>query len=75
MPRLLLIDDDPAIMKAVEKTLTISPGFSLDWVSDPDKAVAEAVARKPDLVLLDVRLPGGDGRVILQALKENVGSC
>ena len=74
MPRLLLIDDDPAIVKAVEKTLTIAPGFSLDWVSDPDKAVSEAAARKPDLVLLDVRLPGGDGRVILQALKENVAT-
>ena len=62
------------IAKAVEKTLTMSPGFSLDWVSDPDKAVSEAAARKPDLILLDVRLPGGDGRVILQALKENVAT-
>jgi DNA-binding response OmpR family regulator len=71
MPRLLIVEDDPAIVKAVEKTLTMSPGFSLDWISDPDKAVSEAAARKPDLILLDVRLPGGDGRVILQALKEN----
>jgi two-component system alkaline phosphatase synthesis response regulator PhoP len=71
VPRLLIVEDDPAIVKAVEKTLTMSPGFSLDWVSNPDKAVAEAAARKPDLILLDVRLPGGDGRVILQALKEN----
>ena len=69
-----MIEDDPAIVRAVEKTLTMSPGFSLDWVSDPDKAVAEASARKPDLVLLDVRLPGGDGRVVLQALKENTAT-
>jgi two-component system alkaline phosphatase synthesis response regulator PhoP len=69
-----MIEDDPAIVKAVEKTLTMSPGYSLDWVSDPDKAVAEAVARKPDLVLLDVRLPGGDGRVLLRALKENAAT-
>ena len=74
MPRLLIIEDDPAIVKAVEKTLTMSPGFSLDWVSDPDKAVSEAAAAKPDLILLDVRLPGGDGRVILQALKENAAT-
>jgi two-component system alkaline phosphatase synthesis response regulator PhoP len=69
-----MIEDEPAIVKAVEKTLTMSPGFSLDWVSDPDKAVGEAVARKPDLILLDVRLPGGDGRVILQALKESAAT-
>ena len=74
MPRILIVEDDPAIVKAVEKTLTMTPGFSLDWVSDPDKAVSEAVALKPDLVLLDVRLPGGDGRVILQALKENAAT-
>ena len=74
MPRILIIEDEPAIVKAVEKTLTMSPGFSLDWVSDPDKAVSEAVARKPDLILLDVRLPGGDGRVILQALKESAAT-
>jgi two-component system alkaline phosphatase synthesis response regulator PhoP len=74
VPRILIIEDDAAIVKAVEKTLTMSPGFSLDWVSNPDKAVGEAVARKPDLVLLDVRLPGGDGRVILQSLKENAAT-
>ncbi len=69
-----MIEDDPAIVRAVEKTLTMSPGFSLEWVSDPDKAVSEAAARRPDLVLLDVRLPDGDGRVILQALKENTAT-
>ncbi len=74
MPRILLIEDEASIARAVEKTLTMAPGFSLDWVGDPDKAVIEAIARKPDLVLLDVRLPGGDGRVILQALKENAAT-
>ena len=74
MPRLLIVEDDPAIVKAVEKTLTMAPGYSLDWVSDPGKAVAEAAARRPDLVLLDVRMPGGDGRVVLQALRENAAT-
>jgi DNA-binding response OmpR family regulator len=74
VPRLLIVEDDPAIVKAVEKTLTLAPGFSLDWVPDPDQAVAEAIARRPDLVLLDVRLPKGDGRVVLQALRENAAT-
>ncbi len=69
-----MIEDEPAIARAVEKTLSMSPGFSLDWVSDPDKAVSEAVSRRPDLILLDIRLPGGDGRVILQALRENAAT-
>jgi DNA-binding response OmpR family regulator len=70
----MIVEDDPAIVKAVEKTLTLAPGFSVDWVSDPDKAVSEAISRRPDLVLLDVRLPGGDGRVVLQALRENAAT-
>lgn len=74
MPRLLIIEDESVIVKAVEKTLTMAPGFSLEWVSDPDRAVAEVAARKPDLVLLDVRMPGGDGRVVLQGLKENAAT-
>jgi two-component system alkaline phosphatase synthesis response regulator PhoP len=74
VPRLLIVEDDPAIVKAVEKTLTMSPGFSLDWISDPDKAVTEAASSRPDLILLDVRIPGGDGRVILRALKETAGT-
>ena len=74
MPRLLIIEDDPAIVKAVEKTLTLSPGFSLEWVKEPDRALRAALASRPDLVLLDVRMPGGDGRVLLKELKENTGT-
>ena len=70
----MIVDDDPAIVRAVEKTLTLSPGFSVEWIRDPDKAVSEAIARRPDLVLLDVRLPEGDGRVVLQALRENAAT-
>jgi two-component system alkaline phosphatase synthesis response regulator PhoP len=74
VPRILIVEDEIAIVRAVEKTLTMAPGFSLDWVADPDKAVAEAISRRPDLVLLDVRLPQGDGRVVLQALRENAAT-
>lgn len=69
-----MVEDDPKIVQAVEKTLTLVPGYSVEWVSDPDRAVAEVIAKKPDLVLLDVRLPGGDGRVLLQILKENTAT-
>ena len=74
VPRIVMVEDDPKIVQAVEKTLTLVPGYSVEWVSDPDRAVAEVIAKKPDLVLLDVRLPGGDGRVLLQALKENTAT-
>lgn len=74
MPRVLIVEDDPKIVEAVEKTLSLSPGFSTRWTADPDKALREAADSKPDLILLDVRLPGGDGRVVLKALKSNAAT-
>jgi DNA-binding response OmpR family regulator len=74
MPRVLIIEDDPAIVEAVEKTLTMGEGFSLRRVAAAEKAVGEAVSSKPDLILLDVRLGKGDGRVVLKSLKENAAT-
>lgn len=74
MPRVLIVEDDPAIVEAVEKTLTMGEGFSLRRVAAADKAVGEALSSKPDLILLDVRLPKGDGRVVLKALKANAAT-
>lgn len=74
MPRVLIIEDDPKIYEAVEKTLSMGAGFTLRGVSDPEKALGEAVDSKPDLILLDVRLPGGDGRVVLKSLKTNAAT-
>ncbi len=74
MPRVLIIEDDPKIYEAVEKTLSMGVGFTLRWISDPAKALGEAVDSKPDLILLDVRLPGGDGRVVLKSLKTNAAT-
>ncbi len=74
MPRVLIIEDDPKIAEAIEKTLSLGSGFTSRWVSDPGKALGEAVDSKPDLILLDVRMPGGDGRVVLKALKTNAAT-
>lgn len=74
MPRVLIIEDDPKIVEAIEKTLSMASGFTARWVADPEKALGEAVASKPDLILLDVRLPGGDGRVVLKSLKASAAT-
>ncbi len=74
MPRVLVVEDDPKIVDAIEKTLSMASVFTVRWVSDPAKVLGEAVDSKPDLILLDVRLPGGDGRVVLKALKSNAAT-
>src|SRR5579883_572351 len=70
MPRLLIVEDEAKIVAAIEKTLSMGQSFVWKAVSDPDKALGEAVRYKPDLILLDIRMPGGDGRMVLKRLKE-----
>jgi two-component system alkaline phosphatase synthesis response regulator PhoP len=74
MPRVLVIEDDPKIVEAIEKTFSMASGFTLRWVPDPAKALGAAIDSKPDLILLDVRLPGGDGRVVLRSLKSHAAT-
>lgn len=75
MPRLLIIEDDPKIISAIEKTLSLERSFTVEAVSDPNKALSTAVRLKPDLILLDVKLPGGDGRMIIKSLKEHAATA
>ena len=74
MPRVLIIEDDPKIVEAIEKTLSMASGFTTRWIAEPAQALGEAVGSKPDLILLDVRMPGGDGRVVLKSLKTNAAT-
>jgi two-component system alkaline phosphatase synthesis response regulator PhoP len=75
MPRILIIEDDPQIIEAIEKTVTLEAGFSTDAVSSPTKALAAAIKLQPDLILLDIRLPGGDGRHIIKDLKSHAATA
>jgi len=74
MPKVLIVEDDPLIVAAVEKTLTLGDSFALEHVAVPDQALPAAIRLRPDLILLDIRLPGGDGRAVLKALKDNAAT-
>jgi two-component system, OmpR family, alkaline phosphatase synthesis response regulator PhoP len=74
MPRVLIVEDDPKIVEAIEKTLSLASSFVVKAVHDPEKALPAAIQYKPDLILLDVRLPGGDGRNVLKSLKQNAAT-
>ena len=74
MPKVLIVEDEPLIVAAVEKTLTLGDSFTLEHVAVPDQALPAAIRLRPDLILLDIRLPGGDGRAVLKALKDNTAT-
>ena len=75
MPKVLVVEDDPKIVQAVEKSLSLGEGFTLRSVGRAEAALTAAIDEQPDLILLDVRLEaGGDGRVVLKSLKQNAAT-
>ncbi len=68
--RVLIVDDSPACADALTRLLT-ADGFEVDVMHEGD-AVLDAVERKaPDVVLLDVGLPGLSGFDVCRSLKRN----
>jgi CheY-like chemotaxis protein len=59
-PRLLLVEDEPS-MAAVVAALGRRGGHRVDWCSSVPEAWAQLETARPDLVLLDVQLPGPSG--------------
>ena len=68
MPRVLLVDDDPAILRLLEVNFRIE-GFDVDAAAHGEEAIAAATAARPDVAILDLMLPGMDGRQILERLR------
>jgi DNA-binding response OmpR family regulator len=69
--KVLLVEDDTDVAHAMAVRLKAKE-FTV--VMAPDAIAALAVARKekPDLIILDLGLPGGDGFAVMQRLKANV---
>lgn len=71
MPRhILLIDDDKTIAAALTIRLR-AVGYEVTAVSDGNKGIVEAADKRPDVILLDIRMPGMDGYEVCQHLKDN----
>jgi two-component system alkaline phosphatase synthesis response regulator PhoP len=66
--RILVVDDEEDILKLVEYNLA-KDGYQVTGVASGEKAVKSARERLPDLVLLDLMLPGMDGFAVTRALK------
>ncbi|GLZ13684.1 DNA-binding response regulator [Actinomadura sp. NBRC 104425] len=58
--RILVVEDEPTIARAVADRLT-AEGFAVDIAVDGPSAVEQARAGRPDLIVLDLMLPGFDG--------------
>lgn len=67
---ILIVDDNPVIVRLLEALLTRA-SYVVETVSSGDEALEAMNKVKPDLVLLDVEMPGGSGFTTCQAIKTN----
>jgi DNA-binding response OmpR family regulator len=68
MPTILVVDDEPEIVRVVRDYLEHS-GFTVEVAADGPAALRAARTRRPDLVVLDLGLPGLDGLDVARALR------
>jgi DNA-binding response OmpR family regulator len=66
--RILVVDDDPAVARFLAQDLQLA-GYAVDVLADGHRTLEHAVLTRPDLVLLDVDLPGCDGVEVLRQLR------
>ncbi len=68
--RILIVDDEPDLRAGIREILEWS-GYEPAEASDGTQGLAQAARLRPDLILLDVTLPGLDGYEVCRRLKAN----
>ncbi len=68
--KILLVDDDPNIQMIAQMGLEDRPEWKVSLASSGIEALEKFSAEKPDLVLLDMMMPGMDGVTTLSKIKE-----
>ena len=68
--KLLLVEDDPSMQVALKRTLQ-NRGMDVELCSDGREALARWKASPPDVVMLDLTLPGMDGLLVLEEARRS----
>jgi two-component system, OmpR family, response regulator MprA len=67
--RVLVVDDDPPLRRMLERTLA-AEGYEVSVAADGGTALAEAEKAAPDVIVLDVAMPGLDGLAVARRLRD-----
>jgi len=68
--RILIVEDNPENMKVFEMVLS-AKGYTLLKAIDGEEALDIAIRERPDLVIMDIQLPGMNGLEVTRKLREN----
>lgn len=70
MSRILIVDDNPTNLKLVAFVMN-AQGYQVATAADAEAAIADVAAARPDLILMDLQLPGIDGLELTRRLKQD----
>ena len=73
MTKILLVDDSKFLRMATERALARA-GYKVSTANDGAQAIERAKSEKPDVILLDMLLPGMTGPDVLKALKKDAST-
>jgi DNA-binding response OmpR family regulator len=73
MKRIVVVDDEPAVGAAV-RDLLVPEGIQVDTPADPESALPELLRSAPDLVILDVNMPGMSGWELCALLRRQTAT-
>ncbi|MEP6477619.1 MAG: response regulator transcription factor [Actinomycetota bacterium] len=68
MTRVLVVDDEPQILRGMGTNLR-ARGYDVDTAADGEQALEIAARQRPDVVILDLGLPGIDGIEVIRGLR------
>lgn len=71
--RILIVEDDPLMLLGLEQALGEQPGITIiGQAEDGYSAVQQAIALEPDLIVMDIGLPGIDGITATKQIKDQL---
>jgi len=67
--RILIVDDDEAMVSSIKRLLSIQKKYEIDVAYDGFVAGQKFISNKPDLIILDIRMPRVDGYQLCTAIR------
>jgi CheY-like chemotaxis protein len=69
--KILIVDDESSLRTLLKAVLDSEPGYELQEASNGDEALELITQSKPDLIILDVMMPGQSGFEVCEKIKRN----
>jgi CheY-like chemotaxis protein len=73
-PRVLVVDDNLLNIE-LASCLLLADGFEVDSVADPRLALQRVASFRPEVVLMDIQMPGIDGLTLTRQIKADPAMC